>query len=367
MSMADQAGIAPVARETRRSGLMEYLRRQSRPRLLLLALALLILVAAVDYLVGFELYFSIFYLVPISLVTWFLGRRHGFMVSIGSVVCGLAGDMAAGAIYSSRFVPFWNAVITLAFYMAMVSALASLRALHQQLESKVRERTAALRSEMAERERLEKALLEVSEREQRRIGHDLHDSLCQHLLGAALAGQVLGGKLEAKSLAETEDAGRLVTMIEDGIDLARNLARGLAPVELSAEGLMAAFRELARTTTERFQTECRFAAPAPVLINDPVMAIHLFRIAQEAVSNALKHGHPKLVTIGLKQQQELIELTIRDDGSGLPDPLPATRGMGLHIMQHRASMIGATFEVERMPVGTLVVCRTLDDAKKEEI
>ncbi len=342
------------------------LRLEEQPRTLLMALALTILlvVAFADYLTGVELSFSIFYLVAISLAAWFVGRGAGFLISIVSVACWLAGDLAAGAHYSSRFVPWWNASITLTFYLAMVAALSSLRTLHRNLEARVCERTSALQNEMAERERLEKAVLSVSEREQRRIGHDLHDSLCQHLLGAALAAQVLREKLGAKMLPESEAASKLVGLIEDGIEMARSIARGLSPMELDAEGIMDALRELARTTSERCNINCRFESHGQVSIDRVDAAEHLFRIAQEAVTNAIKHGVANNITISLMPREGGIELAVRDDGVGIPVPLPPLHGIGLGIMRHRAAMIPASFHVARIERGTNVTCRIPGYTKK---
>ena len=319
-------------------------------------LVTVVLVGVADYLTGYEISFSIFYLVAVSVATWFIGFRFGLFISLLSVVCWLIGDLAAGATYSTRFVPGWNAVIALAFYVVMVRVLANLRTMHDRLEGMVEQRTAALTAEMAKREMLEKELLAVSEREQRRIGHDLHDSLCQHLTGTALAGQVLGDKLEARGLPEAADAGRVVTLVEEGITLARSLARGLAPVELEAEGLMAALRELAQNVSERFKVNCTFEAPEFVPIDDAASAIHLFRIAQEAISNAIKHGRARHIVIALFISPGGVRLSIADDGVGLPEPLPATRGMGLNIMRHRSAIIGATFEIRRAEQGTSVEC-----------
>ena len=347
------------------TGLLASLGRRPRPLLVLATLLAVLLVGVADYLTGYEISFSIFYLAAIAVAAWFIGWRFALFVSAFSVACWLAGDLAAGAKYASRFVPFWNAVIALAFYVVVVGALSNLRSLQNRLEAKVRARTAALTTEMAKRELLEKELLAVSEREQQRIGHDLHDSLCQHLTGTALAGQVLGGKLAAQARPEAADAQRIVALVEEGIALARSLARGLAPVELEAEGLAVALREFAKNTAERFKIDCRFAAPHPAPIDDLATALHLFRIAQEATANAIRHGHAKQVLISLSAVREGLRLTIQDDGCGLPDTLPEPRGMGLHIMQHRAAMIGATLAVRREPPGPVVSCFLAEPAAKE--
>jgi two-component system sensor kinase FixL len=127
-------------------------------------------------------------------------------------------------------------------------------------------------------------------------------------------------------------------------------------VELEEEGLMAAFRELAKSTSERLRIQCRFEASEPILIGDADVATHLFRIAQEAISNAIRHGHAQNVRISLAREGENVALQVKDDGCGLPDILPPDRGMGLHIMQHRAAMIGARFSIKRERPGTLVTC-----------
>ncbi len=333
-----------------------FLTARSRPAVIVACLLTVALVGAADYRTGYEISFSIFYLVAVSAATWYIGPGFGLFISVLSVVCWLLGDLAAGAKYSTRFVPGWNAVIALAFYFVMVRLLVALRMLHDRLERMVKQRTAALTEEMAKRETLERELLEVGERERRRIGHDLHDSLCQHLTGTALAGQVLVDKLEAKGWPEAADASRVVLLVEDGITLARNLARGLAPVELEDGGLMDALRELAKSVSELFKVRCTFGAPEFVPIDDAAASIHLFRITQEAVSNAIKHGHAKRIFIVLSIGAAGVELTIIDDGSGIPDPLPATRGMGLHIMRHRSAIIGASFDIRRITLGTRIKC-----------
>jgi signal transduction histidine kinase len=348
------------------TNLLSSLVRQPRTLMMAAVLATVVLVGMIDYLTGYEISLSIFYLAPIALATWYVGRRFAWLVSVLSVITWLLGDLAAGATYPNRFVPIWNVVITLGFYLVIVEALSNLRSLQHQLEAKVTARTAALTEEMDKREEAEKELLAAGERERRRIGQDLHDSLCQHLTATAMAGQVLGEKLAAQSLPEERDARRVVSLVEDGITLARNLARGLAPVELEAEGLMAAYRDLARTTTTHFHVDCQFESPHPVLIDDSAMSTHLFRIAQEAVSNAIKHGRARKVTIGLFQDADDMVLEVRDDGSGFREPASDGQGMGLHIMRHRASMIGATLAIRNTAPGTIVSCRLRNEVEAEE-
>lgn len=352
-------------RETAKSLMLQFVKQlENRSRIVLIAIASLIIaiVGFVDFITGFETSFSIFYLLGIGLAAWFVSRGFAVFVSILSVAVSLVGDLAKGEHFSSPLVPAWNAIVLLAFYLIVVWLLENLRSLYHNLERQVRQRTAALTDEMAERERLERELLEISEREQRRIGQDLHDGLCQHLTGATLAGQVLEEKLAALNLSEASDAKKVVEIVEDGINLSRRLAKGLYPVEMEADGLMLALEEFAATSSELFKVACRFECDSPVLFHDPATAGHLYRIAQEAVGNAIKHGKARNILIRLDASEEATVLSVKDDGVGLPEPLSKNRGIGLRIMAHRTAMIGGKFNVCRAENGgTLVTCEL--DAK----
>jgi signal transduction histidine kinase len=339
------------------TGVLDKLGRQSRSTVIVLGLVALAVIGLVDYLTGFEIMFSVFYLLVVGLVTWYVGRGVGLFMSVLSIIVWIGGDLAAGARYSNPAIAVWNALILLVLYLIVVLLISALRALQSDLESRVEERTQALRHEMAERERLEEEILQVSEREQRRIGHDLHDNLCQHLTATALAGQVLGERLASKSLPEAADAGKVVALVEDGITLARNLARGLYPVDMDAEGLMDAFRDLAQTVNQGGKIRCVFECNPPVLIHDDAAATHLYRIAQEAVRNAIQHGKPKSIGITLAERDGRVTLTVEDDGIGVPESAEKSAGLGIHIMGHRAAMIGGSFSIEPGPTGgTIVTC-----------
>jgi signal transduction histidine kinase len=328
------------------------------------SVALVIVIGLIDYLAGYAIFFSAFYLLPVALATWFVGRNFGIVISVSSVVVSVAGDYAAGAHYPSVFVPVWNGAISLTVYIVVVKALVSLRKSQSELEARVRQRTDALVSEMQERARLEKEILEISEREQRRIGHDLHDSVCQHWAATAMAGQVLSEKLAAKSLAESADAGEIVRLAHTGITLTRNLANGISPAEMETEGLVTAFREFVANISKMFKIACAFDCESPPQIDDAATATHLYRIAQEAVNNAIRHGKPRQIVIDLSNQKGCVELTIEDDGGGLPDDWRKNRGLGTRIMAHRAAMIGGTFSIEPNPTGgTFVKCTVPASAK----
>jgi PAS domain S-box-containing protein len=205
--------------------------------------------------------------------------------------------------------------------------------------------------DISERKRLEKEVLEITDREQRRLGQDLHDGLCQHLAGIELMSEVLEQNLAPRSQPDAQRAGEIARHVRDAISHTRLLARGLSPVTLESEGLMSALQELATSTEKMFGATCRFDWSAPVSLRDNAMATHLFRIAQEAVSNAIKHGKAKQVVIRLAKREGRVVLRVTDNGSGFPSVVPKKKGMGLRVMQSRAGMIGGTLSFEQLPSG----------------
>jgi PAS domain S-box-containing protein len=213
--------------------------------------------------------------------------------------------------------------------------------------------------DITERRRLEKEILEISDRVQRSIGQDLHDGLCQQLAGIELMSQALEQKIASRSRADAARIGAIAAHVRDAISQTRLLARGLSPVTLDSEGLMSALQELASNTEKIFGITCELECDAPVLVEDNALATHLFRIAQESVTNAIKHGKAKRVRIVLFEAGSRIGLRVIDNGSGFPASVPES-GMGLRIMHSRAGMIGATLTVGNEPGGGARVECTVD-------
>lgn len=238
-----------------------------------------------------------------------------------------------------------------------------LRTAHDELERRVAARTAELSAvnerlqrEIAERKRLENELVEVCGREQQRIGQDLHDGLCQQLTGTAMWCRALTVKLRARSAAEAEEMEKATELINQALRQTRALINGISPVEMKADGLLSALKQLTADTGELFGIGCRFISRGNPLISDNNVATHLYRIAQEALTNAGRHGKARRVEISLVAEPGRIVLTVDDNGVGIPDHLEKTTGMGLRIMNCRARMIGAVLEVQRKAVGGTTVC-----------
>ena len=209
---------------------------------------------------------------------------------------------------------------------------------------------------MTDHLRLEKEVLEISEAERRRIGQDLHDTLGQTLTGVLFLTRILEQTLASRTAPEAKDAAEIVAQVIHAIDTTRALSRGLVPVEMRAEGLMNGLKDFAHRAQQVMGIACQFEPAQPVLIHDSAAASHLYRIAQEATNNAVKHGRASRVEIRLATDGDRVTLTIEDDGIGLPDGVDPNKGMGLRIMTYRARMIGGQLTVRRRnPAGGTVV------------
>ena len=228
----------------------------------------------------------------------------------------------------------------------------ALRSFNTKLESLVDERTDVikmtmreLQREFAERRRLEGEILDIGERAQTRIGQDLHDDLGQQLVGTTILMGLLSSHLNAESHPRAKEAARLQTVLTEVINTTRNLARSLYPVELERGGLNLSLQELANRTELLAGISCQVNADESFQFEKAV-EIHLYRIVQESISNALKHGMARNVVIEGSVRDGVATLTVTDDGSGFVPPEEGKwAGIGLHLFQYRARLIGAQLTV----------------------
>ncbi|GEM_PF-2484592 len=212
-------------------------------------------------------------------------------------------------------------------------------------------------SDITDRKRLEKEVLEVGDRVQYQIGHDLHDGINQLLTSATLRVGALRQKMREGRLPDEGELAALADLTRQTMDQVSALARGLSPLSIKSGGLALGLAELAKATSS-LGIECRTAVDEGVEVQDLAEATHLYRIAQEAVNNALKHAKAGSITISLRRQGDNAVLSIADDGRGLPQSASSHRGMGLNIMKYRAGLIGADLEiVPARDRGTEVRCR----------
>lgn len=212
--------------------------------------------------------------------------------------------------------------------------------------------------DLSDRKVLEDKILQISEEEQHRIGQDIHDDLCQQLAAIGCLAKVVHQHLDKQSSPEAENVAEIVRLITGANVRAREMSRGLMPVVLDSAGLMAALSELASGTERIFRVSCPFRCDPPVQVQDNKLATQLYRIAQEAVANAIKHSRADRIEITLSLADGHIVMQIRDNGSGIPDNVSGkSTGMGLLTMNHRARMLGGRLSVEHDEFGgTLVRC-----------
>jgi len=210
--------------------------------------------------------------------------------------------------------------------------------------------------------RLEQQILEISDREQSRLGQDIHDGLCQQIIGAAFAANALEKSLTAQGRPEAASARGVCQVLDEAMTESRRVTRGLYPLRLRTEGLVPALEELAAAVSRRFNLACRCHASDGEIQFNNIQAIHLYRIAQEAVNNAVKHSGGGVIDIQLIKTEGATELRIGDNGRGISAEDRRGAGMGLHIMEHRARSIGAEFHLQTGTGGTTVICRMRPDA-----
>ena len=218
--------------------------------------------------------------------------------------------------------------------------------------------------DITERKKLEESILDISVQEQRRIAQDLHDGLGQHLTGIAFMSKVLEEKLSDKSLPEAREAAKIVQMVNQAIDSTRQLARGLHPVAAERAGLMSALKKWASEVEDLFHIRCRFQCQQRVYVDDVNVATHLYRIAQEAVNNAIRHGRSREITITLSARSGTGTLSIADNGTGFARKPGEQPGMGLSIMNYRADMLGGSLKIHSLKKGGVTVscCFPLKDS-----
>lgn len=316
------------------------------------ALILLFGIAWLDLVTGYEITLALLYCVPIVLIAWRYDNKSAFLFS------GLAGviwswaDHMAGHVYSSSAVEAWEISSRFAFYFLVALIGIATREKHLATSARI-----AL---LEHSRKLEQQIIEVSEYEQQRIGRDLHDGLCQCLAAIGCAATSLKLDLEQRGLDKlAKQAAEIEKLLDESVKQARNLSHGLVPVQLDEAGLPAALQELAASTSRLLAMDCTFEFAGENGFTHPGKATHLYRIAQEAINNARKHGKAQNVEVRLSANSNAMSLSITDDGTGFSKTEKAANGVGVSIMRYRANVVGGEFEIEDRPSGGTVVSCTV--------
>lgn len=210
--------------------------------------------------------------------------------------------------------------------------------------------------DITEQRQLERELVKAGEHERKRVGRDLHDGLGQLLTGIGFLSKTLSQSLTERGDQDADEAAEITTLVENAIDQTRSLSKLLLPVELEVNGLEAALQRLKSHVSVVYGITCELKTGSYSPIQDPEIALHMYRVAQEAVHNAVRHGKPSKVEVTLSTRSGKTRLHVADDGIGLPEGADQKGGLGLRTMQYRAQTIGATLTVSRRKKGGTHVC-----------
>lgn len=213
--------------------------------------------------------------------------------------------------------------------------------------------------DITEQRRLEQEVLRISEHERRRIGQDLHDGLGQMLTGISLINKSIASTLQDQNHSLANESHEITKMIREADEYARNLSRTLIPVELESNGLKAAIRRMADNAEKLFNIKCTLVDFVDIHFDDPTSLSHLYRIVQEATSNAVKHGNASKVIIKMVVDMDKLVLSIEDDGTGFSSEWDQGKGLGVRIMQFRSNLIGANLRIIESEMGGAAIIITL--------
>jgi signal transduction histidine kinase len=341
---------------------------RSRQRVISGAICFLFIlgIGAIDYVTGYQVSILFFYAIPIGFATLYAGPGIALLLSIAAVAISRGTDLLSGMPYPGHTVFFTNCAIPLAFFVVVIASLYLLNQIRKGLESTVEQRNRALLQEMHERGRLERQVIELSEREHRRFGQELHELVTHELAAIAIDAHLLTRNLLAVGDDEVNRAREVALKVDRALTKARNIARGYFTLGFDAAGFADALREIAGRTQKATRITCLVHCADDLAIGNEDATIQLFRIAQEALQNAARHADATRVIITFERRDDQFCLVIEDNGKGLPpavdvgkDPKPPRKekGLGLAIMAYRAGLIGGKFLTERaLSGGTRVVC-----------
>lgn len=310
----------------------------------------------VDMVTGWEISLFILYAAPIVLAVWWNGAIAGLVLSAVSGVVFWFANIDVHP-FTTNWGFAWALVNRLFYFGVVVFAVTVVRKKQDADEDHI--------LMLEERRQLEQDIVSVSEHEQQRIGQDIHDGLCQSLAAIGLAARALAEDLQNREVPEADDAVMIEESLQQAVMEARNLARGIFPVHVDRDGLSAALNDLARMTSKLTGAEIVVKEDAEVQLDNPEASMHLYRIAQEAVGNAVRHGKARHVVIhlSLNRRPSILEMSIQDDGGGMALETKKTtitngNGMGLRTMRYRAQALGASLEIRSRPgSGTTVTCK----------
>ncbi len=327
-------------------------RMRASPRWVSLLLPILLTAALgwLDEATSWEISWFMFYALPIVLAVWWSGVGGGMLVAIFSGGVWWVANRYSNP-YTTQMGYAWAMLNREFYFFVLVFAVHAVRSKQEADEAHIQM--------LEERRQLELDIIRVSEHEQQRIGQDLHDGLCQQLAAIGCAVHALAEDLQTQGVAAAQDAALVVESVQQAVADARDLARGIFPVHVDDSGFSVALKELAGNTSRLTGVAIVIEESGEIQIDSPKVAMHLYRIAQEAVANAVRHGRAREIVISMSRCGDVLEMRLEDNGTGMAaDKTAMGRGMGLRTMRYRAQSMGASFEITpRSAGGTCVCCR----------
>ncbi|MDB6116820.1 MAG: hypothetical protein JWO08_601 [Verrucomicrobiaceae bacterium] len=343
-----------AAETMKREGLLSraehWLRAKSTWTLLGIFIPVSIVVGWIDFVTTWEVNLSLIYALIAGFVGWLGGRRAGIIMAFVNTTIPLIANQGSTP-YQTALGYAWFNVSRLLFLTVIAIGASMIR--------KRRDEDADRIQMLEEMRQLEMEIVSASEHEQQRIGQDLHDGLCQQLAAIGCAVRALSDDLTAGQRPEASDAAKIEEALQQTVMEARSMARGIFPVHVDSSGLSAALEEMAQMTQRLTGVPIHVTDSAEVHIADPEVSMHLYRIAQEAVANSVRHSGAQQVVLSLLSNGKQIELRVDDNGRGIPRDLNGrSTGMGLRTMRYRAHALGADLDIEpRAGGGTSMCCR----------
>lgn len=316
--------------------------------------ASLLVIAAIDSITNYRIRLLPFYALPVFVVAWFCNRTWGIAAGVFAALLWWCVNRFTGDPDLYGWIGVWEVARHGGFLLIVAMVGSALRA----KSDFAAERIALLEHS----QRLEHEIVNISEAEQRRIGQDLHDGLCQYLAGLTCSASSLRDDLQKADLkSDANAADELVTLLQDAVVQTRDLARKLVPAHVSRLGLVLALESLAQSVTRLHGVNCRFRSNASSANWDEDTAMHLYRIAQEAINNATRHGKAGNIFLFLNAVDCSLRLRVVDDGGGISES--DSDGMGFDIMRYRARLIGGQLTIRRRKGrGTIVSCTARTDS-----
>lgn len=332
---------------------------------ILLGILLVLVMGYLDFLTGYEISFSIFYLIPISFLVWYVNKIYGILVAFLSMFVWLVVDYLSVRSYSSDIIYLWNALVRLGFFMIVVYLISLIKKANSELEEKVKSRTRDLTAEVNERKKAQEelnlttdklsqlttSLQSIREEENSAIAREIHDELGQALTAIKIDVAWLGKRYSNDS-ALVEGLMDVSNTIDDTIKSIRKISTRLRPRLLDELGLIPAIQWQIKDFQKRTGIECKIDLPDEELQMNKSISSPLFRIFQEAITNIARHSKASEVDLQMSIDNKNLFMSVKDNGVGLPDDyLYKNHSLGIVGMQERAKSINGLLEIKRLTQG----------------